>query len=377
MVKIRDKIVLGIIIQIVTMCFVPIMGEELPANSPPVADAGGPYIGYEGAMVIFNASKSYDPDGDPLEFWWNVDGDNWWDTRGPVTDPEANHTWKDDYFGEIIVNVSDGHMPEYKYFDLDITTVTIYNVDPVIEYFDAPVDPVEVNTVVQVTAGFYDQGILDTHNATVDWGDGTITNATIDEIDGSGTLTGNNAYFEPGVYTITLTVIDDDGGIDVVIFRYIVVYADYCFDCGFVTGGGWINSPEGAYTPDTTLAGKANFGFVSKYKKGQSTPSGNTEFQFKVANLNFHSANYYWLVVAGAKAIYKGVGTINGEGSYGFMLSAIDEKLTPSTDVDLFRIKIWDKDNNGEIIYDNNLGGDDDTDPTTAIAGGQIVIHKK
>jgi hypothetical protein len=355
----------------------PIMGEELPANSPPVADAGGPYIGYEGSMVIFNASKSYDPDGDPLEFWWNVDGDIWWDTRGPVINPEANHTWPDDYFGEVIVNVSDGHMPEYKYFDLDITTVTIYNVDPVIGYFDAPVDPVEVNTIVQVTAGFYDQGINDTHNATIDWGDGTITDATIDEINGSGTLTGSYAYFDPGVYTLTLTVIDDDDGVDVMIFRYIVVYADYYFDCGFVTGGGWINSPEGAYTPDTTLTGKANFGFVSKYKKGQSTPSGNTEFQFKVANLNFHSANYYWLVVAGAKAIYKGVGTINGEGSYGFMLSAIDEELTPSTDVDLFRIKIWDKDDNDKIVYDNNIENVDYDDPNSEIAGGQIVIHKK
>lgn len=377
MIKIREGIVLGIIIQIFTMCFMPIMGEELPANSPPVADAGGPYIGYEGSMVIFNASKSYDPDGDPLEFWWNVDGDTWWDTRGPVINPEANHTWPDDYFGEVIVNVSDGHMPEYKYFDLDITTVTIYNVDPVIGYFDAPVDPVEVNTIVQVTAGFYDQGINDTHNATIDWGDGTITDATIDEINGSGTLTGSYAYFDPGVYTLTLTVIDDDDGVDVMIFRYIVVYADYYFDCGFVTGGGWINSPEGAYTPDTTLTGKANFGFVSKYKKGQSTPSGNTEFQFKVANLNFHSANYYWLVVAGAKAIYKGVGTINGEGSYGFMLSAIDEELTPSTDVDLFRIKIWDKDDNDKIVYDNNIENVDYDDPNSEIAGGQIVIHKK
>ena len=377
MIKIREGIVLGIIIQIFTMCFMPIMSEELPANSPPVADAGGPYIGYEGSMVIFNASKSYDPDGDPLEFWWNVDGDIWWDTRGPVINPEANHTWPDDYFGEVIVNVSDGHMPEYKYFDLDITTVTIYNVDPVIGYFDAPVDPVEVNTIVQVTAGFYDQGINDTHNATIDWGDDTITDATIDEINGSGTLTGSYAYFDPGVYTLTLTVIDDDDGIDVMIFRYIVVYADYYFDCGFVTGGGWINSPEGAYTPDTTLTGKANFGFVSKYKKGQSTPSGNTEFQFKVANLNFHSANYYWLVVAGAKAIYKGVGTINGEGSYGFMLSAIDEELTPSTDVDLFRIKIWDKDDNDKIVYDTNIENGDYDDPNSEIAGGQIVIHKK
>ena len=58
------------------------------------------------------------------------------------------------------------------------------------------------------------------------------------------------------------------------------------------------------------------------------------------------------------------------------MLSAIDEKLTPSTDVDLFRIKIWDKDNNDLVIYDNQIGDPEDGDPTTEIASGQIVIHK-
>jgi DNA-binding NarL/FixJ family response regulator len=39
---------------------------------------------------------------------------------------------------------------------------------------------------------------------------------------------------------------------------------------GFVTGGGWIDSPAGSYTADPALTGKAKFGFVSKYKKGPS-----------------------------------------------------------------------------------------------------------
>ena len=75
--------------------------------------------------------------------------------------------------------------------------------------------------------------------------------------------------------------------------------------------------------------------------------------------------------------MFKGTGTINNQGNYGFILTAIDEKLTPSTDVDLFRIRIWDKDNNDELIYDNNIGTDPYGDPTTEIANGQIVIHNK
>jgi hypothetical protein len=55
----------------------------------------------------------------------------------------------------------------------------------------------------------------------------------------------------------------------------------------------------------------------------------------------------------------------------------IDEKLTPSTEVDLFRVKIWDKTNDDAVVYDNNIGNDDDVGPTTQIGGGQIVIHKK
>ncbi|MBA7593746.1 hypothetical protein ES703_00678 [subsurface metagenome] len=144
---------------------------------------------------------------------------------------------------------------------------------------------------------------------------------------------------------------------------------------GFVTGGGWIESPEGAYAPNPTLTGRANFGFISKYKKGATEPTGQTEFQFQVADLNFHSESYQWLVVAGARAQYKGTGTINGEGNYGFMLTAIDAKLTPSTDVDMFRIKIWDKDTDA-IVYDNQMGDADSAEPATIISGGNIVIHK-
>jgi hypothetical protein len=81
--------------------------------------------------------------------------------------------------------------------------------------------------------------------------------------------------------------------------------------------------------------------------------------------------------VAGAKAMYKGVGTINGEGNYGFMLMAIDEGLTPSTDVDLFRIKIWDKEYGDATVYDNEMGEEEDADPMTVIGGGSIVIHKQ
>src|SRR5687767_6200253 len=120
--------------------------------------------------------------------------------------------------------------------------------------------------------------------------------------------------------------------------EYVVIYDP---NGGFVTGGGWINSPAGAYTANPSLTGKAHFGFVSKYQKGASKLTGETEFQFRVVNFNFHSTSYDWLVVAGSKAQYKGTGTINGTGEYGFLLTATDGSLSSGGGADKFRIKIW------------------------------------
>ena len=58
-------------------------------------------------------------------------------------------------------------------------------------------------------------------------------------------------------------------------------------------------------------------------------------------DLNFHSASYEWLVIAGAKAIYKGTGTVNGQDGYRFLVSAVDGAQPGGGGNDKFRIKIW------------------------------------
>lgn len=86
---------------------------------------------------------------------------------------------------------------------------------------------------------------------------------------------------------------------------------------------------------------------------------------------------YDWLVVAGAKAQFKGSGTINGSGDYGFLLTATDGEANGGRDVDKFRIKIWDKATGG-VIYDNKRGTSDDLDAADpqAISGGSIVVRR-
>src|SRR5262249_48643947 len=171
------------------------------------------------------------------------------------------------------------------------------------------------------TATFSDPGVLDTHTAVWDWGDHTTSAGAVSGANGSGTVSGSHIYTAAGVYTVTLTVTDKDGAAAQSVFRYVVVYDP---SAGFATGGGWITSPAGAFAADPSLTGKANFGFVSKYQNGNGVPTGDTQFQFDLAGFAFKSTSYDWLVVSGAKARYKGTGTVNGSGSYGFQLTAID-----------------------------------------------------
>jgi hypothetical protein len=205
-----------------------------------------------------------------------------------------------------------------------------------------------------------------------DWGDGATSPGTVTESAGSGTATGGHTYALAGVYSIKLTVTDTAGGTGFATFQYVVVYDP---SAGYVTGGGWIDSPAGAYVANPSLAGRANFGFVSKYQPGAAVPTGNTEFQFKVANFNFKSTSYDWLVVSGAKARYRGVGTVNGVAGYAFELTAWDGQGPGGGGVDRFRIKIRNQDQGNGIVYDNMISAADGADPTTALGGGSIVIH--
>lgn len=51
-----------------------------PGPLAPVAEAGGPYGGAIGQEITFDASGSYDPNGDSLEFRWDWDNNGTWDT---------------------------------------------------------------------------------------------------------------------------------------------------------------------------------------------------------------------------------------------------------------------------------------------------------
>ncbi|MDA0770446.1 MAG: Ig-like domain-containing protein [Chloroflexi bacterium] len=342
-----------------------------PVNDAPVLTADNATVSVDEGQNAANSGTFGDVDGDIVTLNASVgsvtnDGGGTWSWGLATSDgPSESQTVT------ITGDDSNGGMGTTT-FDL-----TVNNVAPSVGSITAPMDPVEIGASVNVSAPLSDPGVLDVHTAVWDWGDGSQCDTSVDldcfvtEAGGVGTTDATHAYSTPGVYTLNVTVTDNDGASDSSTYQFVVAYDP---SNGFVTGGGWINSHLGAYVADPSLTGKANFGFVSKYKKGANVPTGQTEFQFKAGGLNFHSGSYDWLVVAGANAKFKGAGTINGGGNYGFMITATDANLTASATTDLFRIKIWDMDDGDAVVYDNRIGEPDDSEAGTAIGGGNISI---
>jgi PKD repeat protein len=108
------------------------------------------------------------------------------------------------------LTVDDGICPPVS----DDAPVTVENVAPTCGPIDAdPIPPVAVNTPITFASVFSDPGLLDTHTAAWDWGDGTSSAGTVDEEkppdEDKGTVSDPHSYSAPGEYTVTLIVTDN------------------------------------------------------------------------------------------------------------------------------------------------------------------------
>jgi K319L-like, PKD domain len=339
-----------------------------PTNSPPTADAGGPYTGYEGHDIALDGTGSTDSDGTITAYAWTyavVSADL--GASCSITNPSAasaSITCTDDGSYTVTLTVTDNGGDS----DAETVSLTLDNANPVVT-INSPLDGALfslLNGAISVDASYTDAGSNDTHDCQLELDGALDASVPYFPVLG-GTCTGSITPPEAGVYKLTVRVKDDDGGVGFATIIFVV----YDPSAGFVTGGGWIIAAAGSFPADGSLTGKATFGFVSRYKKGANTPDGNTEFVFHAANFNFHSSNYQWLIVNqnGTNAQFKGTGTVNGAGDYTFMLWATDG--TP----DKFRIKIWPTGGDPDYpVFDNVLGQDDSATPQ-GIAGGSIQIQ--
>jgi hypothetical protein len=95
------------------------------ANTPPIADAGGPYTGKVGQAITLDGSASYDPDaGDSIvSYEWDIDNDGQYDDATGVT---VQHTWNSVYNGTVGLRVTD----TYGDTGTDQTSVSITEIEP-------------------------------------------------------------------------------------------------------------------------------------------------------------------------------------------------------------------------------------------------------
>ena len=331
-------------------------------NRPPTVNLtiGNSQDYKEGGQPLNLTANASDPDGAALSYVWEL-------ISGPGTLTSNGNTAqysKIDGPAEATIKVtaqdnSGGSASSTQ-------TFSVLNALPLIGNITAPLEPVLLGTSINVGGNFTDRGTLDTHTAVWNWGDGTTSAGIVTEQSGSGSVAGAHLYSAAGVYPLKLTVTDKDNGSTQSIFEYIVIQPTVNSNESSATGGGWILSPIGAYPSNSSLTGRANYGFVAK-ARNNAVPSGQLQFHFDA--LNFHSTAYTSLFVTGAKAQLKGTGTINNAGNYNFILTVIDGG---SGGNDKFRMKIL---GTSGVIYDNQMNASDNANPTQTINGGNITVR--
>jgi len=160
-------------------------------NMPPVAEfSESASIVYTGEVINFNASDSYDPEGNIVSYSWDF-GDG--STDSGVT---VSHSYVDDGEYTVTLRVVDGRGAT----DSKTATKLVKNRHPIASLMGYVVSCDKEEIVTFDASPSYDL-------------DGTIVEYFWEFGDGS-TATGvkvSTAYSESGAYTVTLTVTDDDG----------------------------------------------------------------------------------------------------------------------------------------------------------------------
>jgi hypothetical protein len=149
---------------------------------------------------------------------WGEGGPQTYTYPAGTTNFSETHQYLDDnptLTPQDVYNISLSLSDDDSGTDSAALTTLVKNVPPVVTAFTS--DAVECGDkregdTVHVTGVFTDVGTQDTHTATIDWGDGATTTATVVEAGGSGTIAGEHIYSSGGIFRIVVTLTDDDTG---------------------------------------------------------------------------------------------------------------------------------------------------------------------
>jgi uncharacterized membrane protein len=159
--------------------------------------AGANVTSDEGTAVTFNGIISHSGGG-PYTILWNFgDGQT---AEGTLT---PSHLYADNGVYTVTLTVTAGSETVS-----DSLLVTVNNVAPAVTAVGDQSLFIH-ETLAGVIATFTDPGVLDTHTAVIDWGDGTVSAGVVNQA--TGAVSGSHLYQASGHYTVTVTVTDKDG----------------------------------------------------------------------------------------------------------------------------------------------------------------------
>jgi hypothetical protein len=194
--------------------------DVISLNDPPLVGGGAPVVITTEGTPASNQGTFSDPDlGDIVSLTVSPVGDI-------VVDEQGNWTWSyeaaDDFGpGNVTITASDGEETATFVFRL-----TVLNAPPQIVPLSFQSSSTEASPKVQgqsvsVQALFSDPGLADTHTATILWGDGSSSGGSISQPAGLASAAGGqkqvdaeHIYAQGGIYTVTITLRDDNGGAD-------------------------------------------------------------------------------------------------------------------------------------------------------------------
>ena len=142
----------------------------------------------------------------------------------------------------------------------------------------------------------------------------------------------------------------------------VIVGLDLADDAaGFVTGGGFIQSPAGALVSSPTRTGKGAFQIDVDYAVGATHPSGTFVYSLGGAGAAFAVAatSFDFLTIRGDAARFSGAATVNGAAGYTYTVDVVDRGKA-----DTLRLLVRAAD--GSVVYDSGVQS----------AQGQIMIHR-
>ena len=188
--------------------YLPFWGPADPYIPPPVIGNIGDATIDEGSAYTTNGSFT---DSSGSGSWTATvdygDGSGVQPLTLSGTNFSLNHTYADNGSYTLTVSVTNNQNRT----DTETAVITVTNVAPIVSSVSVTIDPVDVNQPTVASGSFTDAGVLDTHTAQWDWGDGQLTNDTVTEFNGSGSVSDTHTYTTPGTYTITLIVTDNNG----------------------------------------------------------------------------------------------------------------------------------------------------------------------